>query len=169
MQITGAWPARFVSLTRLLTQGSAAIFFGAISLAAEASEVAKTDVPAQTSDEPKLVMAARFPADVDLPPQIQRRVIGTWIDVDHMCTESVERVKDRWFMVLRCTDGSGGGWGRELVKVGPKLTPKAGSLHGDYYVLEADGRLGSYDEQGYITTLSKHAGLRPRPWKLWKP
>lgn len=100
--------------------------------------------------------------DITLPPQEQRLVVGTWFDKDTRCTRSFEEVKKRIFLVLRCSDGSGGSDGRELVRISQfKYKKKEKSRTGDYYLIHADGTLGIYDSQGVIDTLPRHSALRP--------
>jgi len=104
----------------------------------------------------------RSPDEVVLPPQSQRQVIGTWYDKDTNCTRSFESVNKAVFQVLRCSDGSGGDSGKELQQSGgTKFRAKSGSRHGDYYVIESDGKLGIYDSQGVIDRLPAHPRLRP--------
>lgn len=100
--------------------------------------------------------------DVTLPPQDQRTVVGTWFDKDTRCTRSLEEVKKRVYLVLRCSDGSGGNDGREVVRTGKsKYAKKESSRTGDYYLINKDSTLGIYDNQGIIDTLPRHPTLRP--------
>ena len=99
--------------------------------------------------------------EVSLPPVSQRQIIGTWFDKDTNCTRSFEEVTKKVYYVLRCSDGSGGNSGIELVRMGNKFRSKRGSSHGDYYLVEAGGKLGIYDDQGVIDTLPRHPSLRP--------
>ena len=106
----------------------------------------------------------RSPDDVDLPPIEQRQVVGTWLEVvgKTSCTKGIERVKAKYYRVLRCQDGSGGTTGTELTKTSStKYRPTAGSSNGDYYVIDSGGDLGVYDNQGIIDTLPKHSKLWP--------
>lgn len=90
--------------------------------------------------------------------------IGTWLGV---CARSIEysKAKSAYFMTDRCSDGSGGKDGDELTKFAKgglqAFKKKQGSNHGDYYVIEKDGRLGVYDKAGAIEHLPRHGRLWP--------
>lgn len=90
--------------------------------------------------------------------------IGTWLG---SCARSIEfsKAKNSYFMTNRCSDGSGGKDGDELSKFSKgglqAFKKKQGSDHGDYYVIEKDGRLGVYDKAGLIEQLPRHAKLWP--------
>ncbi|NTV10771.1 MAG: hypothetical protein HGA47_08340 [Zoogloea sp.] len=90
--------------------------------------------------------------------------IGTWIGA---CARSIEhsKAKNSYFMTERCSDGSGGKDGDELAKFEKDglsaFKKKQGSSHGDYYVIEKDGRLGIYDKAGLIEKLPRHRKLLP--------
>ena len=89
--------------------------------------------------------------------------IGTWMSA---CARSIEysKAKNSYFMTDRCSDGSGGKDGDELIRF-PKgglqaFKKKQGNNHGDYYVIEKDGRLGVYDKAGLIEQLPRYG----KPW-----
>ena len=90
--------------------------------------------------------------------------IGTWLG---SCARSIEfsKSKNSYFLTNRCSDGSGGKDGDELSKFSKgglqTFKKKQGSDHGDYYVIEKDGRLGVYDKAGLIEQLPRHAKLWP--------
>ncbi len=105
----------------------------------------------------------RDPDDVDLPPQQQRRVIGTWItsSLSGTCTRSFEGVKKRVFQVIRCDDGSGGKTGQLLTQVAAnKFMPRA-NTHGDHYVILPNGDLSVRDRDGEIDVEPKYGGPVP--------
>lgn len=90
--------------------------------------------------------------------------IGTWLS---SCARSIEfsKASNSYFMTNRCSDGSGGKDGEELIKFSKgglqAFKKKQGSDHGDYYVIEKDGRLGVYDKAGLIEQLPRHAKRWP--------
>jgi len=90
--------------------------------------------------------------------------IGTWMGA---CARSIEysKAKNSYFMTNRCSDGSGGKDGDELIKFAKgelhAFKRKQGSNHGDFYVIEKDGRLGIYDKAGLIEQLPRHTKLWP--------
>lgn len=96
-----------------------------------------------------------------LPPQIERTVLGTWrmVEPDIRCTRSIERVKERYFLVARCPEipGANGESGLPLAKVSDRIyRNKAGSI----YEIQPDGALNM------IT--NGHIDMRTRPQKeLW--
>lgn len=90
--------------------------------------------------------------------------IGTWLGT---CARSIEfsKTKNSYFMTDRCFDGSGGKDGDELSKFSKgelqAFKKKQGGSHGDYYVMEKDGRLGIYDKNGLIEKLPRHSKVWP--------
>lgn len=102
-------------------------------------------------------------SEVLLPPESERRVIGTWLQDKLMggwCTHSFEEVKSLTYRVIRCDDGSGGKHGVLLKKVSAKKYLSTTTTAGDYYVILKDGNLERRDKDGHIDIQPRHRS----PW-----
>ena len=90
------------------------------------------------------------------------KVIGTWYNADSAETRSFEKVGSKYYYVLRYSDGSGGKYDRQLLKINfNTFRPKPSTEQGDYYVIQKNGELDVRDKEGLISTLPKHVGLWP--------
>jgi hypothetical protein len=62
---------------------------------------------------------------------------------------------DKLTMVRKFIDGSGSE--KEMIQVNQsgrtRFEEKGGNRHGEYYLIERDGNLGAYDQQGFIRTM----------------
>lgn len=96
-----------------------------------------------------------------LPPERQRKLIGTWADSTDKVTMSLERVADKVYIVYRsayCGSGNRG----ELVLTRPgDRYAMIDSRNGDYFQVLLSGDLGVFDRDGRIDVMPKHEGLYP--------
>lgn len=96
-----------------------------------------------------------------LPPERQREIIGTWVDMNPRITMSLERVKGKVYRVYRsayCESGKRG----ELLTMHPNgRYAVIGSAAGDYYEVTPSGDLGVFDRTGKIDVMPRHPGLYP--------
>lgn len=110
---------------------------------------------------------AGFGGEVILPSDSQQ--IGIWQNNGvGRCTRSIDFSKSqkKYYMVYRCSDGGGGKEGAVLhrfTKGGLDAFKKTDQgRYGDYYVIESNGSLGIYDNQGVIDTLPSTKILWPK-------
>ena len=104
----------------------------------------------------------RSPSDVDLPAIDQRKVLGTWLNKPppDSCTRSFEEVRNKVYMVFRCSDGSGGKTGVLVNRVSPSKFVST-TRPSDYYVITSNGQLSVRDRDGEVELEPKHIELRP--------
>ena len=102
------------------------------------------------------------PNETALPPLEKRKIVGTWYSRTLKCTRSFEQAEGKYFEVNRFSNKTGGNDGTELIKVSKnKFQKKSGARFGDYFLINADGSLGIYDQDGLVDTLPTHTGLWP--------
>lgn len=95
----------------------------------------------------------------------ERTVIGVWLKSKY-CARSFEKIKNKVFDVMRCSDGSkelssddeGGDKGKLITQVSPTKFLATNSRNKDNYVILPDGNLSVRDNQGEIDIEKKFDG-----------
>jgi hypothetical protein len=100
-------------------------------------------------------------SNIPLPPDDERSVIGTWLMTSPAvpCTRSIEEVRRRYYMVVRCTDtpNAEGKTGSLLEKVSEYEYRGANFS----YQILADGRLVAYKDAEVQFEAKPHNRLWP--------
>jgi hypothetical protein len=109
----------------------------------------KVEILGTTIDEEKALSSG--------PKNTSREIIGEWLDEVPFVGAKYTLMKknDKITMVRKFKDGSGSE--KEMIQVNQsgrtRFEEKGGNRHGEYYLIERDGNLGAYDQQGFIRTM----------------
>jgi hypothetical protein len=96
------------------------------------------------------------PYGTKLPPMNKRRVLGSWSDSNPRLVVNLDEVAGRVYLVRRTRFCSSGEYGHPLKKGAGPTYHETISEEGEYYKIEPDGQLGSYDRKGVIEKLPRH-------------
>ena len=99
---------------------------------------------------------------VVLPPESERRVVGTWrLAPPAPCTRSIEMVGSNYYMVARCVEDGKlrfGDVGTPLRRITDRLFVASNDVT---YVVANDGKLIARNGGDLIFEAEPHAGFRP--------
>jgi hypothetical protein len=120
----------------------------------QANEAPNTEVP-NAKDQYEEALAKNL-ANKETSEKIVTEIVGEWYD-DRPYVEgkyTITKVKDRYYLKREFKDGSGGtGVLNFSTQNGKSKFSNPNSSQIDYYVIDKNGNLGSYDNQGYINTM----------------